>query len=902
MNAGALRRSGGGAAGPAGFSPRYIGAARSAVRAGLSAMGARDLEDGLGYGLLLAMATMVAWSVQLADWGDSPMLLWILLAAVVLGGALARSRLHPLAGHMVGLAVGIPLVIWQMSSDAEGASIAARSVDVWQRMDLWIQTARSGGISIDPLPFSVLLGGTGWVAGYFSGWTLLRWQKPWLPTLILGLPMLTNLSYRFGRFEVTFIVFALLVIVLFAHLAQRRVRARWAAAGTHYPPEMRWRGLSTAVIAGVAVVIVASALPLWEPRSDALNDYWKTARSPWKTKLEEHAQRLFPNVKGGGTRLRLRTFDPVLAFRGAISFKRRPLFQVESDYETRHAARVYSVYTSQGWLVGPAEMVPRAPAETLPLEGTLLARVSVSQRIVTSVPLGYALPADYALDVEGRGTIGELLPSLEVYLHMVPGELDPSLPGDVRAYADDLRDVFLGPNQPVASVADTLAGLLPPDLELLDYSAEGPDLEWALVRRAGPEAFDQVALRLTEPIEPEGELKIRRLISEATDQELAAAGEEYPRWVTDRYLQLPETLPQDVRDLAQRIVDEAAAETPFAKAQAISAYLRGLGYSQEIEGPAPDRDGVAYFLFDTVSEPCPDRAPGDPPCDDGAAKAYSQYFGSAHAVMLRSVGVPARMVSGYKPGTWIPDREVFEVRDSDSHGWAQAYFPSYGWIDLEATPGVQELVRGQRFNPSVGTGAVVGAGRFPVDPASELGDFEEPGGGVGGEGAGNLGGLDTGEPGRGALLWALGIGMAGLLGAAAVVLAWRWGFWRMSPAKRAYVSMRRWGWMAGLAHGSWETPREYALKVGARVPVALDGAAVIAQGYELETYGGRQLPEEAGEEAERHWPRVRSALIRRGLLRLAGFRGGGGGGETGRLPRRTLYVPRRGRPPVHGRG
>ena len=90
---------------------------------------------------------------------------------------------------------------------------------------------------------------------------------------------------------------------------------------------------------------------------------------------------------------------------------------------------------------------------------------------------------------------------------------------------------------------------------------------------------------------------------------------------------------------------------------------------RSLEAPPFDADGVDHFLFK--------RPRG----------GYSEYFSSAMAVMLRSVGIPARLATGYTMGDKVADQDVYVVRDSHSHGWVEVYFPNYGWIGFEPTPG-----------------------------------------------------------------------------------------------------------------------------------------------------------------------------------------------------------------------
>ncbi|OQA44855.1 MAG: Protein-glutamine gamma-glutamyltransferase [Chloroflexi bacterium ADurb.Bin325] len=162
----------------------------------------------------------------------------------------------------------------------------------------------------------------------------------------------------------------------------------------------------------------------------------------------------------------------------------------------------------------------------------------------------------------------------------------------------------------------------------------------------------------------------------------------YPGWVTERYLQLPDTLPARVRDLAAEVA--APYETAFEKAEVIQAYLRTYTYNQDIEAPPEGRDGVDYFLFDSK-------------------EGYCDYYASAMVVMLRSLGIPARIVAGYTPGEPIlltenaqeaimqgrnPGEPIgYRVREKHAHSWPEAYFPSFGWIQFEPTASEPLLAR-----------------------------------------------------------------------------------------------------------------------------------------------------------------------------------------------------------------
>ncbi|MGE6230510.1 transglutaminase-like domain-containing protein [Paenibacillus chitinolyticus] len=139
------------------------------------------------------------------------------------------------------------------------------------------------------------------------------------------------------------------------------------------------------------------------------------------------------------------------------------------------------------------------------------------------------------------------------------------------------------------------------------------------------------------------------------------------------YLQLPEGLPQRVRDLAERVT-AGSGQDRLAAALALERYLRTeYRYSMDKPTlPAAGEDFVDHFLFvDKLG--------------------YCDHFSSAMVVMLRAAGIPARWVKGFAPGEAGergPDGSLaVTVRSRDAHSWAEAYIPGAGWLAFEPTPG-----------------------------------------------------------------------------------------------------------------------------------------------------------------------------------------------------------------------
>ena len=145
--------------------------------------------------------------------------------------------------------------------------------------------------------------------------------------------------------------------------------------------------------------------------------------------------------------------------------------------------------------------------------------------------------------------------------------------------------------------------------------------------------------------------------------ELRVAPNTVPKGM-DEYLKLP---PLDIRilKLAEKIT--AAAPSNYDKAVALEQYLSThFGYTLEMPRSLP-QDPLANFLFERK-------------------RGHCEYFASSMAVMLRSVGVPSRIVTGFRGGEFNDLTGQYVVRASDAHSWVEAYFPGSGWVSFDPTP------------------------------------------------------------------------------------------------------------------------------------------------------------------------------------------------------------------------
>jgi protein-glutamine gamma-glutamyltransferase len=147
--------------------------------------------------------------------------------------------------------------------------------------------------------------------------------------------------------------------------------------------------------------------------------------------------------------------------------------------------------------------------------------------------------------------------------------------------------------------------------------------------------------------------------------QLRASGEDYPPDVLHDDLQPPPAVDPRIPRLAARIT--ASADNNYDRAVAIENYLRrNFGYTLQLPQTIPN-DPIANFLF-------------------VRKRGHCEYFASAMAVMLRTLGIPARLVTGFRGGEFNDLTSQYVIRARDAHAWVEVYFPGQGWVSFDPTP------------------------------------------------------------------------------------------------------------------------------------------------------------------------------------------------------------------------
>lgn len=331
---------------------------------------------------------------------------------------------------------------------------------------------------------------------------------------------------------------------------------------------------------------------------------------------------------------------------------------------------------------------------------------------------------------------------------------------------------------------------------------------------------------------------VASVVSTADKGSLRRAPAVYSEAVRRAYLQIPSTLPQRVRDLARKVVE--GRDNPYDRAEAIESFLRtNYRYAPVVRPPPPGRDPVDWFLFDLKEDFC-------------------EYFASSMVMMLREVGVPARLVEGFTSGTFDPTIGRYIVKQVNAHAWVEVWFPTFGWIEFEPTPSETPFLRSEEpIDPSLLPGEQTPTeGDQLLDPSERLLDKDLllGDGDLDGSGAA-VGALPVDPTPFLALIGLL------LLAVLLFVLRFEWRFRGQSAIESSWGKARLLAAYIGHPSRPSETTYEFADALGTAVPEVKGPIRVIADARVRERYAPSGAPDELREEAEDAWWNVARELI-----------------------------------------
>jgi transglutaminase-like putative cysteine protease len=722
--------------------------------------------------LLLLMFLCVAWAIQAARWTDG---LAILQGVVVVGGVagivLAKSRTPNRMAHLLSALGGLTWGIYLTSRVlAEGMELpwSAAVVALDWRLQSWISILVNKGTTGDNYVFLLVLSLLLWAMAYFSAWAIFRWQRVWWAVIVCGLSMMLNNTYAPSNLTGYLIAFLFFALLLLVRTSVAFYEQEWRLARIAYSSELVFSFLRAGLVLSILAILLAWATPK-ALASRPLEQVWVKLGEPWR-RFQDQSARVFQDLNYQNPPLYIYS-DRAVRFGGPVKLSDTPIIDVKSPVGRYWRVMAYQEYTGSGW--------DNTDTDTILIE-----------------------PDEQVLAMPGFDLRREVTQTITLWQDLSPD-------GTLVAASQPLRA-----NLPLRAV-----------VSLVTYEEDILGARGRATTFASP--GDPSVLYSRQALKAGQSYRVYSSLSVADVASLRDAGSSYPNWVVPRYLQLPESLPQRVRLLAEEITQ--GQDTPYNKAVAVERYLRNIPYNDQIAGPGLAQDGVDYFLFD-------------------AKEGYCDYYASAMVVLLRAVDVPARYVRGYSQGE-KGDDGLYHVREWDGHAWPEVFFPNYGWVEFEPTAGEPVLSRPSSRTDGAApqSDALSRQGYEPI-PDDVLAADHDPG-------SWEATPTDVSTP-----FWQA-IGRKGWfaldVAAFCLVLAALFRVRRLrhieglSVAERVYEDLVEWvGRLLHIDLLPHQTPHEYARAVAEFVPQGRWAMEQVADYFVQERFGGREVP---GVQVEAAW-------------------------------------------------
>ncbi len=534
------------------------------------------------------------------------------ILSVVFGFVLARSQYNELLGLMISAIYGVCFVLLIAAFNQPG-NLGDGIYSVFSRLFRWIVDATNGGINQDDLVFTLLIASLFWFLGYNLAWHLFRIDRVWRAILPPALILISNSVYYTGEANLDGYLIAFTFLSLLLVVRSNLDAREWEWYLNGIRVPRKLRNQVFRVGALLALIILIARVG--DPAQRHTGSAGKLSGVHAVRAADPVERVLEPAVRLGG---RAGTRDcRLLRRRLAPAWRRDP--PRRSSRLSRHSApqgRRYYWRSRVFDYYDNGRWTSAADTRLTDPEAPL--SIDLGDRASARVP------------VQQTFTMG-LSASRLIYAAPQPAQIDLPTRTDLR---------------------------YTPNANLV-----GQDMLISVIRP-------------TKVLYQGDSYTATSLMSTASADELRSAGTTYPQWVRDIYTNYIPSVTGRTIALANQIVADANAQTPYDKAKAIETWLRyNITYNETIPQPPAGQDPVDWVLFDYK-------------------QGYCNYYASAMVVMLRTMGIPARMAAGFAQGTYNSDENAFVVQERDAHTWVEVYFPGYGWIEFEPTAAQAPLNRG----------------------------------------------------------------------------------------------------------------------------------------------------------------------------------------------------------------
>ncbi len=725
----------------------------------------------MSFFLLMLMLLSIVWSMEMAGWVEGLYVVeWTTLGGVVLGFLLTRRRWPRILRQLLGVPIGALLIVFVMARFI-GSNLGWRD-----------------GLGILAYHFDAwlriaLAGETSTDTAMFVllmavlGWWL-GYTSAWLvfgTHKVWQALALTGAAMLLVVYGSPFKIAPFFLLYIFcALLLAVRLYVHTQQQSWDKSKAHYDRDVSFYFLRDGGLLVAMVLAAVWVvplvSSSSLLSDVWAQIEGPWHA-MGDQWNRLFSGIRGYRQDYENIPFADQLALGGPVELGGDVVMWVETEEGQYWRGAVYDKYDGHGWQNTDGLSAIVTPDKYLPHEGGYELRHFIRQTVTPN-----------------WSGVGQMFGLGQPATVDLPVEIQYSF---THLVGDDRQDPFSAP-----VVVSLIKSRVP----------VGRDRPYTVISSA----------------------------SVADVESLREAGDDYPTWVTRRYLQLPSTLPQRVRELAEEVV--APYDNGYDKAAALQEYLRRtIAYNENIEPPPRDRDGVDYLLFDTH-------------------EGYCSYYASAMVVMARTVGIPSRLAVGYMGGDFDQEAAWYEVRERDTHAWVEVYFPRYGWVEFEPTASEAPIVRLAEPEDTLRDELEdVRALRPDMDRSVERGLLLEE--------IDEASLASSSKGGWERVSWAMGfVLIVGSGGAAALWMFRNRRLRGMSEVERSYRAMGTYGRLLGVRGQASHTPYEYATLLAEQVPERMLDIRRIATLYVQNRFSRHGIGSVEEEAARETWRRVRRTL------------------------------------------
>jgi len=638
------------------------------VALGSVAHGLADVVRDLDARLLLTMATLGA----LAGWvmATIPPPGWLAgILASFLGAGVVLVRVGRLGGKLTAVVwalIGLVGEIWPWllgegwrvedgewrlagpTADWTAVSLALRElwadmVTLLDRGREWVMGLVGGHPAFDPVATALAWSLAMWIVAVWAGWTVRRHQ-PLKGIAPAGALLMITFSYTGAKPTalLTLLGTTLLLMALVHHDARER---RWQMIRIDFPSDL-WENLAMiAALLSLALVVTAALMPSISVQK--IIEFAQQLSVGQEEETESVARSLGleaqPNLERPVlSKVRVTDMPRFHLINPGPALSRQVVMMIYTD-GLRPDLSTSQIAASDRNLLGLSEPPRRYYWRSMTYDRydghswstgrTVMLRYEAGEPVVLSVKDG---------DV----------PFHRVMRQEVQVVGDPSTPRQARDDASSGHRL-----DEMLYVAGTLV-TVDQDFSVARRSPE--DVFGAFISSTPRQARDDASSERRNATTYRAE----SLVPVVSKEQLRSAGSDYPEWVKDRYLTLPDRVPDRVLALARDLT--ATEPTPYDRALAIESYLRAFPYTLDVPSPPSNRDVADYFLFDL-------------------RRGHCDYYATAMAVLARAAGLPARLVVGYANGTYDAENARYIVTEADAHTWVEIYFPQYGWVEFEPT-------------------------------------------------------------------------------------------------------------------------------------------------------------------------------------------------------------------------